>query len=576
MNSASAQRGLPPVKSVAARTSAAQWVRTVMTTPATLVGALLLTAFWTLTGHHLSTQAASDRTAAFQNNANLAKAFSEHVAHTVREIDAALRISRKMLSRDAFDFELADMVAAASWRADYVQQLAVTNRDGWVVQSNLKTSDRPVNEGDQPHVRFHRETTEDRLYIGEPVFSQTSKSWSIHFTRRIAPEDPQGSGVVIASVSPAYFSRFYGALEIGRGSITLINGNGIVLARGSQDSSDYTSDTHRLKDAIIKAAGSQRCFADLSPRENRQKLYCADAVEGASLFVVVSTPESELGSANSGHEDHFRIGLLITIVSIIFIIATILKRRRLALAEADAECARNAASNSARELRYTLENMYHGIMLIERDGRIAVYNDHAFRLLALPLPGPGEQVTNADLCRALKTNAPDARFPELPTLHDAVCLKTEGAMQCAAGDGRIVKVWTQAAGDGWVRKIEDITQSFLAERARASVREREEAASNARAAFMTRISHEIRTPLHATIGFSRLLTREDMPARARAIADEIHGSTSHLIEIIDEVLDYSTMGSGRMRLADGVVDIRAIVDTVARSGKVSSAKSPSH
>ncbi|MBX9758389.1 MAG: response regulator [Beijerinckiaceae bacterium] len=551
-----------------ARTSAAEWMRTAIGTPAVIVGVLLVSAFWILTAHPLATKAAADMSAAVQNNTNLAKAFSEHVARTVREIDSALRISRKMLRKTDVAFDLSDMFTAASWRSDYVQQLAATDRDGLIVQSNVKTTDQSANAGQQAHVRFHKETSEDRLYIGEPVLGSASNKWSIHFTRRIEPQDPKGSGVVIASVSPDYFSRFYGAFDIGGGSIALISASGTVMARGSLDSFDYTNETHHLKDRIFKAAASGDCFSALSARENKQKLYCAHAVEGTSLSVVMSAPEDEIGNDSREHADHLKIGALITLVSLIFIIAATIKRRRLVLAEAEAERARQAASNSARELRYTLENMCHGIMLIELDGRIAVYNDHAFRFLGLPLPDPGEVVTNDDLCRELAANARNLQFPELRTLHEAICLDAEGFMHCAGIDGRIVKIWTQRVGDGWVRKIEDVTQVFLAERTRANVREREEAASKARAAFVTRISHEIRTPLHAALGFSNLLTREDMPPRARAIADEIHGSTSHLIEVIDEVLDYSTMGSGKMTLADGVVDIRAIVDTVARSGKV--------
>ena len=557
-----------PIKTGRLLATAVAWARTTLIDPVISLGFIMLAVFWASIAHHIWTCTAADLDAAIKHNSNLAIAFSQHVSQAVRGIDSTLMLSRTLLIKPGSDVRLRDIASAAFWRDDYVLQLAMTGPDGVLAQSNLGPPDNPINLSDRAHVSFHKSTIDDVLYVSEPVLGRVSNRWSIQFTRRIVADDPQGSGVLIASISPDYFSRFYQAVEMGRGSITLINANGRVLASGGSDAVDVPNAIHVAKDQLIEAAGSGKCFQSSASLEGSGKLYCARAVPGAPLFVVAAVPEGQI-HADGVHENNvYLVALLVTFACLILMIAFAGKRIRLDIALRETERARQQASNSARELRYTLENMCHGIMLIDLDGRIPVFNDRAFDLLGLPLPGDGEQVTNDDLCRSLGQNAAELKFPELRTLQAAMRLDAEGVMHCAGRDGRIVKVWTEPVRDGWVRKFEDITQPFLAGKARASARDREQAASNARAAFVTRMSHEIRTPLHAAIGFSRLLTREDLPPQARALASEMHTSTSHLIEIIDEVLDFSTIEAGQMRLASGVIDIRSTVDTVVSTGKI--------
>ena len=553
---------------------ASKWLRWAFRDPAMSIGPIMLGALWVSIFYHVWTCTAADMNAAIQNNSNLARAFSQHVSLTVRDIDSTLLLARKLMTTKGPHVQLSDISSTLAWNEDYVVQLAATDRDGFLSETSLGSVDGTMNLNDRAHISYHRQTHEDLLYVSEPVLGRVSNKWSIQFTRRILPDDPAGSGVLIASVTPEYFSSFYRAFDLGRGSISLINANGIVLARGSKDGHSTTSKVHLAAAAIVKPENDVKCFMQPTGRPLMQKLHCARAVPGADLYVVVSTPEEDIGADNLKQFFTFLIGALFTLVCLGLMRASYVRRKRLKLALEDAENARHAAGNSARELRYTLENMCHGIMLIDGDGRIPVFNDNAFALLGLPTPGPREEVTNDDLRRLLAKSAVNTAYPELRSLAAAARLDCEEIMHCAGSGGRVVKVWTQRIGDRYVRKIEDVTQPFLAEKTRASARDKEQAASKARAAFVTRISHEIRTPLHAAMGFSRLLTREIMPAPARTIAMEMHASTSHLIEIIDEVLDFSLVEAGQMRLALGVIDIRSVVDTVARTGKVLLGRKP--
>ena len=75
-------------------------------------------------------------------------------------------------------------------------------------------------------------------------------------------------------------------------------------------------------------------------------------------------------------------------------------------------------------------------------------------------------------------------------------------------------------------------------------------ASQAKGAFLARMSHEIRTPLNAIIGMTRI-ARSSIDNRGKALAslDEINTASSHLLGILNDVLDISKIESGKFEIA---------------------------
>lgn len=106
-----------------------------------------------------------------------------------------------------------------------------------------------------------------------------------------------------------------------------------------------------------------------------------------------------------------------------------------------------------------------------------------------------------------------------------------------------------------------LATSALAERVRAEQRlRRKEAATAAararveqitatRERFLAVVGHEIRTPLNGILGFGEALSkRTDLDAGARRQVEMIGQSTEALMEIIDDILDYSRIESGQLEL----------------------------
>lgn len=88
-----------------------------------------------------------------------------------------------------------------------------------------------------------------------------------------------------------------------------------------------------------------------------------------------------------------------------------------------------------------------------------------------------------------------------------------------------------------------------------------DAGNRAKSQFMATMGHEIRTPLNAILGMAELLEYSELPEDARSSVKTIRSSGGALLEVINEILDYSKIEHGKLELEERAVDIHALAET---------------
>jgi two-component system cell cycle sensor histidine kinase PleC len=99
-------------------------------------------------------------------------------------------------------------------------------------------------------------------------------------------------------------------------------------------------------------------------------------------------------------------------------------------------------------------------------------------------------------------------------------------------------------------------------------RRRAEAGSKAKSRFLATMSHELRTPLNAIMGFSEVMKDEMFGQHStpiyREYAKDIYDSGSHLLQLINEILDLSRIEAGRYELVEERAHLGDIVQDCQR------------
>jgi PAS domain S-box-containing protein len=144
----------------------------------------------------------------------------------------------------------------------------------------------------------------------------------------------------------------------------------------------------------------------------------------------------------------------------------------------------------------------------------------------------------------------------------------EGELRQRTKDGRILPIsarWAvqrDAAGEPLsVLEINrDISEDKrVAEELRAA-RDAAEQASSAKTEYLSRMSHELRTPLAAMLGFSDLLEMRAPRADQQLAIEAIQRAGSHLLSLVNDVLDIARIEAGRESLSLRPLDVRSVLE----------------
>jgi len=112
------------------------------------------------------------------------------------------------------------------------------------------------------------------------------------------------------------------------------------------------------------------------------------------------------------------------------------------------------------------------------------------------------------------------------------------------------------------RELEEARDEALIKRAEA------ETANASKTAFVANMSHELRTPLNAILGFSEIIARECLgpvgSPRYKEYAGDIHNSGSHLLSLINDLLDVAKIEAGHMEIEPHMIETARTLESALK------------
>lgn len=210
--------------------------------------------------------------------ANLARSLTQHAEDSVELADATLLGLANRLESTGIESEaLAGLQSFLNDRRTTlgrIRGLFVYDEIGEWLATTESVNLSGLNNSDRAYFRHHHDVNDRRAFLGPPVQSRSGGQWIVTVSRRFNHKDGSFAGVVAATIDVAYFSEFYRQFDIGsRGTVTLLNTDGILLARSAGDGSFVGRDmsaTRLIRDQIPRASSGTYYFR--SPLDGLQRL----------------------------------------------------------------------------------------------------------------------------------------------------------------------------------------------------------------------------------------------------------------------------------------------------------------
>jgi len=510
--------------------------------------------------------------------------FADQISNSVNSIDATLRMASYLLSDG--DRHLASLIEKKVISLEPMVLLTYVDNEGRVIETNEGAGDKGVDLSDRDGVRVHLDNNMDGLFIGKPLIGKLTQSWVFHLSRKVSNPDGSLRGVLVASVNPYYFACFWDELLKGEHMASLdpavsLYGFDGVIRTGSRHLEQYLMDlfpqTHILTSANSGLSGRFQNITISGSRESHfTKMMDKPLIAVASYATVGIENKVE-----QQQREPLRVGALIS--AIIMLTGSI-------LLFAMNTCRINEKRASAAEIRLSsaLDAIKDSFAIYDTDGRLSAYNN-AF---ATSLNQRGEAEDLAAINSYLRENkdagpgadqGQDASARKRRPVGDNHMISPERYNEVNIGYGRWLRVESSQTPIGeTVVYSADISESRRREAAlllrtrqveaqaqkMKELAEIAERAAKVKSSFLAAMSHELRTPLNAINGFAQVLGKSDMAEEPTHITKLINQSCRHLLDIVDDILDFTRLDADRVTLHASRITIRKLLDELIETASI--------
>jgi PAS domain S-box-containing protein len=521
---------------------------------------ILAAAVWVQTFNLIAED--QDRTFASQkvDITNLGRLGAEHAERTIASVDQTLRIIRAQYVEREGRFSLADFAAAQLFETQLVVQLGFIDANGFLKTSSLPFTG-PIDLSDREHFKVHRVSTSDELYISDAVMGRASQKWSIQLSRRMTLKNGQFGGVVVASIDPSYFTRFYSELDLGpEGGSSLIKPDGKVLARRFENADQFGGQLP--SPAVLSYLADHQSTGMFEYRSGikvSSRIFHYRRLASYPLLVTFSQDTSTILRTQLAAElTHWRQALITTALLVllgVWVAWYVAARKKLQLKHLFELAQLQDLTNCAPGMVYQYDQSSDGTphFYYVSEGAQALLGhapqallDDASLLFSLVHP---------DDLSALQFSILASIQAKSAWQHQFRLSFRDGSQRFIEGQARAVK---QADGSlRWNGFLADVSEH-------KRIEQLAERANQAKSQFLANMSHEIRTPMNGVIGMVDVLQSTVLNPAQHRMLDTVHKSALSLLGILNDILDFSKIESGHLRLESIPTHLRDASESVVQ------------
>lgn len=218
------------------------------------------------------------------------------------------------------------------------------------------------------------------------------------------------------------------------------------------------------------------------------------------------------------------------------------------------------------ELRYQaiLESLSDALITIDSKGLITSFNLAAEKMFGYPIT---EIIGhNISILLPEKERQAHQNYTDYSDLNEARIINQSRELYGARKDGSMfpleltVSPMNIGGEYGYMGVIRDITERKIAENKIMYEKNKAEKASKAKSNFLSSMSHEFHTPLNAILGYSQLLEmNSELDAQLKEHVIEIHKAGTHLHHMLDDVLNYTKIDSGKIDIHSQIISLEELL-----------------
>jgi signal transduction histidine kinase/DNA-binding NarL/FixJ family response regulator len=394
---------------------------------------------------------------AYRDSYTSAAVFAEQATRTFRLLDSVMQLVAYEVGKAPSANRLRELVDENFVTMDTLVLLSFIDSSGITQGSNLGPDPLHTNLSDREHIRVHLDNKVQGLYIGKPVLGRVSGKWSIQLTRRIEAQDGRMVGVLVASVDPHYFERFWRGLAGARQDVTeLIGLDGVLRARSTNVEAALAANVNRSAIARLAADTAVGRFAS-TEADGRERLTNYVRLEELPLVVTAGVAsDAVLADTWEATKIYLIIGLGTTVIVALFGVMLGHLAWRLHFSTLQAQ-------NAERRLFEAIEAVPEGFALFDADDRLVVFNEAYRRLYSTSSEKIAIGSTFEDLLRFGVENGQyhSARGHEDEWLRARLEQHREpsGPLEQITDSGRWLRVEEKKTADGGIVGIRaDITE----------------------------------------------------------------------------------------------------------------------